>query len=96
MTGKKSITIFGATGSVGSSTLSLLREHPDSFTPHALTAHRDYQGLAKLAREFKPAHAVIADEAFYTPLSEALAGTGIRSCCWCAGFDRHCRHKKLI
>lgn len=78
MTGKKSITIFGATGSVGSSTLSLVREHPDSFTPHALTAHRDYQGLAKLAREFKPAHAVIADEAFYTPLSEALAGTGIK------------------
>lgn len=78
MTGKKSITIFGATGSVGGSTLSLIREHPDSFTPHALTAHRDYQGLAKLALEFKPAHAVIADEAFYTPLSEALAGTGIR------------------
>ena len=78
MTGKKSITIFGATGSVGGSTLSLIREHPDSFTPHALTAHRDYQGLAKLAREFKPAHAVIADEAFYTPLSEALAGTGIK------------------
>lgn len=78
MTGKKSITIFGATGSVGGSTLSLVREHPDSFTPHALTAHRDYQGLAKLALEFKPAHAVIADEAFYTPLSEALAGTGIK------------------
>lgn len=78
MTGKKSITIFGATGSVGGSTLSLIREHPDSFTPHALTAHRDYQGLAKLALEFKPAHAVIADEAFYTPLSEALAGTGIK------------------
>jgi 1-deoxy-D-xylulose-5-phosphate reductoisomerase len=78
MTGKKSITIFGATGSVGGSTLSLIREHPNSFTPHALTAHRDYQGLAKLALEFKPAHAVIADEAFYTPLSEALAGTGIK------------------
>ena len=78
MTGKKSITIFGATGSVGSSTLSLVREHPDSFTPHALTAYRDYQGLAKLALEFKPAYAVIADEAFYTPLSEALAGTGIK------------------
>ena len=78
MAGKKSITIFGATGSVGGSTLSLIREHPNSFTPHALTAHRDYQGLAKLALEFKPAHAVIADEAFYTPLSEALAGTGIR------------------
>ena len=77
MTGRKSITIFGATGSVGGSALSLIREHPDNFTIHALTANRDYQGLATLAREFKPAHVVIADDAFYIPLSEALAGTGI-------------------
>ena len=77
MIGRKSITIFGATGSVGGSTLSLVREYPDNFTIHALTANGDYQGLATLAREFKPANVVIADEAFYIPLSEALAGTGI-------------------
>ena len=77
MIGRKSITIFGATGSVGGSTLSLVREHPDNFTIHALTANGDYQGLATLALEFKPANVVIADEAFYIPLSEALAGTGI-------------------
>ncbi|MGB2486871.1 MAG: 1-deoxy-D-xylulose-5-phosphate reductoisomerase [Candidatus Puniceispirillaceae bacterium] len=77
MTGKKNISVFGATGSVGSSTLSLVRAHPDKFAIQALTAHRNYQELATLALEFRPACVVISDEAFYTPLSDALAGTNI-------------------
>ena len=77
MTGKKNISVFGATGSVGSSTLSLVRAHPDKFAIKALTAHRNYQELATLALEFRPACVVISDEAFYTPLSDALAGTDI-------------------
>lgn len=77
MTGKKNISVFGATGSVGSSTLSLVRAHPDKFAIQALTAHRNYQELATLALEFRPACVVISDEAFYTPLSDALAGTDI-------------------
>ena len=77
MTGKKRLTVFGATGSVGSSTLSLVREHPDKFALHALSANSDYHSLAQLAQEFQPAYVVIADEAFYTPLSELLSGSGI-------------------
>jgi len=77
MTGKKRLTVFGATGSVGSSTLSLVREHPDKFALHALSANSDYHSLAQLAQEFQPSHVVIADEAFYTPLSELLSGSGI-------------------
>ena len=46
MTGKKRLTVFGATGSVGSSTLSLVREHPDKFALHALSANSDYHSLA--------------------------------------------------
>ena len=76
MTGKKRLTVFGATGSVGSSTLSLVREHPDKFALHVLTANSDYRSLAQLAQEFQPSCVVIADEAFYTPLSELLAGSG--------------------
>ena len=76
MTGKKRLTVFGATGSVGSSTLSLVREHPDKFSLHALSANSDYRSLAQLAQEFQPSCVVIADEAFYTPLSELLAGSG--------------------
>ena len=77
MTGKKRLTVFGATGSVGSSTLSLVREHPDIFSLHALSANSDYHSLAQLAKEFQPSYVVIADKAFYTPLSELLAGSGI-------------------
>ncbi|MGB1470869.1 MAG: 1-deoxy-D-xylulose-5-phosphate reductoisomerase [Candidatus Puniceispirillaceae bacterium] len=77
MTGKKRLTVFGATGSVGSSTLSLVREHPDKFSLHALSANSDYHSLAQLAQEFQPCYVVIADKAFYTPLSELLAGSGI-------------------
>ena len=77
MTGKKRLTVFGATGSVGSSTLSLVREHPDKFSLHALSANSDYHSLAQLAKEFQPSYVVIADKAFYTPLSELLAGSGI-------------------
>lgn len=77
MTGKKNISVFGATGSVGSSTLSLVKAHPDRFAVHALTAHSNYQGLAALALEFQPACVVISDEAFFAPLSDVLAGTDI-------------------
>lgn len=77
MTGKKNISVFGATGSVGSSTLSLVKAHPDRFAVHALTAHSNYQDLAALALEFQPACVVISDEAFFAPLSDALAGTDI-------------------
>ena len=77
MTGKKRLTVFGATGSVGSSTLSLVREHQDKFSLHALSANSDYHSLAQLAQEFQPSYVVIADKAFYTPLSELLAGSGI-------------------
>ena len=77
MTGKKNISVFGATGSVGSSTLSLVKAHPDRFAVHALTAHSNYQDLAALALEFQPACVVISDEAFFEPLSDALAGTDI-------------------
>ena len=70
MTEKKRITDFGATGSVGSNTLTLVREHPDKFALHVLSANSDYRSLAQLAQEFQPSCVVRADEAFYTPLSE--------------------------
>lgn len=77
MTGKKNISVFGATGSVGSSTLSLVREHPEKFAVHALTAHSNFQELAALALEFRPACVVISNPAFYQQLSDQLAGSGI-------------------
>ncbi len=72
------VSIFGATGSVGLSTLDLIRQHRDKYRVVALTANGNAADLAKLATEFEPEIAVVADEAAYPTLKEALAGTAIR------------------
>ena len=74
----RTISIFGATGSVGTSTLDLVRRDRGAYAVQALTAHGDVDGLAKLAREFDAKLAVIADERRYADLKEALSGTGTR------------------
>ena len=74
------ITILGATGSVGRSTIALLEAAPPGvFAVAALTAHRDVAALAALARRFRPEFTVVADAAEGAALREALAGTGLRS-----------------
>ena len=50
----KTITVMGATGSIGQSTLALVRQFPEAFSIHALVAGNDVDGLAALAREFRP------------------------------------------
>ena len=74
----RTISIFGATGSVGTSTLDLVRRDRQAYAVQALTAHGDVDGLAKLAREFDAKLAVIADERRYQDLKDALSGTGTR------------------
>lgn len=78
MTSQRSLSIFGATGSIGLSTLDLVRQHRDQYRIVALTANGNAAELAKLAREFKPDVAVVADEAAFGELRDALDGTGIR------------------
>lgn len=74
---RKTVTILGATGSVGRSTLDLVERNPDSFEVLALTAHSDVAGLAEAARRVRAREAVIADESLLEPLQEALAGSGV-------------------
>lgn len=76
MTVRRRVTILGATGSVGQSTLDLIRRTPERFEVIGLTAHRDVQGLARDARAFGAEVAAIADEACYQDLKQALAGSG--------------------
>ncbi|MET0251739.1 MAG: 1-deoxy-D-xylulose-5-phosphate reductoisomerase [Novosphingobium sp.] len=75
----RSLTILGATGSIGASTLDLVRRHRERFRIVALTAHSRVDELAALAREFAAEIAVIADERQLTALREALAGSGIEA-----------------
>jgi 1-deoxy-D-xylulose-5-phosphate reductoisomerase len=73
----KTVTILGATGSVGTSTLDLIEREPDRFKVKALTANRDVERLAAAARRTGAELAVVADESFLPALREALRGTNI-------------------
>jgi 1-deoxy-D-xylulose-5-phosphate reductoisomerase len=75
----KSVTILGATGSVGTSTLDLIEREPDRFRVVALTANCDVAKLAAAAIRTNAEFAVVADEGCLPELREALAGTGIRA-----------------
>ena len=77
MSQQRSISIFGATGSIGQSTLDLVRRNRDQWRVVALTAHQDAAGLAALAREFEAEIAVIGDSAREADLDAALSGTNI-------------------
>lgn len=75
----RTVSIFGATGSVGLSTLDLVRQHRGKFRVVALTANSNAADLAALAREFDAEIAVVADEAAYPALKAALAGSATKA-----------------
>ena len=75
----RSISILGATGSIGASTLDLIRRERDQWRVVALTAHSNAADLAKLAREFSAEIAIVADETHLPALREALSGTQIET-----------------
>jgi 1-deoxy-D-xylulose-5-phosphate reductoisomerase len=75
----KSVTILGATGSVGTSTLDLVEREPDRFRVDALTANCDVARLAAAAIRTRAEFAVVADEQCLRELQAALAGTGVRA-----------------
>ena len=74
---KRSITILGATGSIGASTLDLIRRNRDDWQVEALTANCSAAELAALAREFGARLAVVGDENCLGELRDALAGTQV-------------------
>ena len=81
------VSIFGATGSVGTSTLEVIEAAPSgTFEIAALTANRNVDALAVAARRHGAEIAVIADPACYLQLVDALAGTGIEAAAGPAGL----------
>jgi 1-deoxy-D-xylulose-5-phosphate reductoisomerase len=71
--------VLGATGSIGASTIDLIRRDRARFQVEALTARRNGAALAQLARELNARFAAVADPAAFGELKEALAGTGIEA-----------------
>lgn len=70
---KKQICILGATGSIGTQALDVIRQHKDKYEVYCLTANNSVDKLAAQAREFHPAAVVIANEQRYDELREALS-----------------------
>src|SRR6476659_4959667 len=72
------ISVLGATGSIGESTLDLIGRNPSHYQVVALTGGRNVARLAELAILHRTELAVIADPRCYAPLRAALRGTGIK------------------
>ena len=74
---QRSVTILGATGSVGTSTLDLIMREPETYRVVALTAQSDVAGLVRVARATGAELAVIGDPSLHAALKEALRDTNI-------------------
>jgi 1-deoxy-D-xylulose-5-phosphate reductoisomerase len=75
----RTVTLLGATGSIGSSTVDLLRREPGRYRVEAVTANRNAAALAQLARELGARFAAVGDPAAYAELRAGLAGSGIEA-----------------
>ncbi|MDR3420476.1 MAG: 1-deoxy-D-xylulose-5-phosphate reductoisomerase [Xanthobacteraceae bacterium] len=75
----RTVTLLGATGSIGTSTIDLLRQERARYRVEAVTAHRNAAALARLARELGARFAAVADPDAYTELKAALSGSGIEA-----------------
>ena len=66
------LTILGATGSIGKSTLAVIRNNPGKFQVHALTANNNVTEMLAQCLEFKPAYAVMLDKTAAHQLTQQL------------------------
>ncbi|SMO41203.1 1-deoxy-D-xylulose-5-phosphate reductoisomerase [Fodinibius sediminis] len=73
MSSKKNIVILGSTGSIGSQTLEIIRQHSDQFQVLALSCNNSWKQLAEQVNEFRPKYALLAEEAGFSSLKHAVS-----------------------
>lgn len=91
MSNRKKILLLGASGSIGQSTLDVLRQHSDKFVLVAAACGRQFDKLADIVREFKPAVVALTNPDAVTeakPTIDALASDGSTTE-WLLGDDAH-------
>ena len=71
---KRNIAILGSTGSIGRQTVDIICEYPDRFQAYLLTANSSVDLLVEQAKRLNPKYVIIANEAHYAALCEALKG----------------------
>ena len=74
----KNIAILGATGSIGTQTLDVIRDNPDLFNVFMLTAYSNADLLVAQALQFNPAYAIICDSSKYQYVKDSLANTEVK------------------
>ncbi len=72
----QTITLLGATGSIGVSTLDVIARHPDRYSVFALTAHSQVEKLAAQCQQFNPHYAVVGDQQSASQLKTILGDSG--------------------
>lgn len=73
----QTVTLLGATGSVGTSTLDVIERHPDRYHLHALTAHTSVEKMLAQCLKHRPEHAVMGTEDAAHQLGTALEAQGV-------------------
>ncbi|WP_225775114.1 1-deoxy-D-xylulose-5-phosphate reductoisomerase [Pseudomonas sp. Marseille-Q5115] len=77
MSGRQRITVLGATGSIGRSTLDVVARHPDRYEVHALTGHSRLSDLLTLCEQHRPKLAVVATAADAGEFAQRLRDAGL-------------------
>ena len=75
---RRKIAILGSTGSIGQSSLRVIRKLKPAFQVTGLTAHKNIQVLARQIKEFRPPMAAIMDESLVPKLESLVRGTSTR------------------
>ncbi len=75
----KNICILGATGSIGTQTLDVIREQKGDFVLHSISSHKNAAKTIEIIDEFKPEYAVVADEASYRVVSDYCGSKNCRT-----------------
>src|SRR5262245_31863747 len=76
---ERSVTLLGATGSIGASTVDLIKRERGRYRVEAVSANTNAAALAALAREVGARFAAVGDERSYNELKSALSGSGIEA-----------------
>ena len=90
----KAVTLLGATGSIGASTLDVIARHPERYRVFALTANSSIDKLAQLAQQFQPRYAVVKDEQGAAQLQQLLRGHDIEVLHGAAGLQQVAAHEQ--
>ena len=76
---KQKLAILGSTGSIGTQTLEIIRQHPDKFEVIALSANSNWKLLAEQVKEFNPEFTLIGDESHVKDLEKVCSGATLLS-----------------